>query len=57
MKNFGVLYLINIENVLFRFFFLGATAAINFIMSVCPFARLSAWNVAATGQIFMKFDI
>jgi len=57
MKNFGVLYLINIEDVLLRFFFLGATATINFIMSVCPFVRLSAWNLASTGQIFMKFDI
>jgi len=48
--------------VLFRFFFLGAfaklqKAAVNFIMSVCPFVRLSAWNLVPTGRIFMKFDI
>jgi hypothetical protein len=33
-------------------------ATISFVMSVCPSVRLSAWNnSAATGRIFMKFDI
>ena len=43
--------------------FLGAfaklrKATISFVMSVCPSARLSAWNNSApNGRNFLKFDV
>jgi len=44
-----------------RFFFWARSQNLQkatiFIMSVCPFVRVSALNLAPTGRMFMKFDI